>query len=167
MEPDFDEPLSLPGAGLSGARMSVTPTELAKRANSMEQLLMHGVSDETIARTMQSEYSMTESESEQLQVSVAQRILAESAARSPYKKALAEKRLHNHIMKASKRNAFGAVANLEGQLARIQGTEEPVESKVTIHARLQTATLHLLASMPQEQVDELIAEELALAAGSR
>lgn len=165
---DLNEPLSLPGAGMSGSRMSISPAELAKRSASMETLLANGVSDETITRAMNSEYSMTEMESDQLKESVANRMLAESTARGPYKKVFAEKRLHGHIRASAKRNAWGAVANLEGQLARIQGTEEPTESRVTIDARLQTATLHVLAGMPQEQVDELIAEELALlAAGTK
>jgi len=159
----LNEPLPLAGgAGLSGPRhLSLSPAEVAKRRGSMEALLINGVSDEDITRVMNAEHGMTDQETEDLRVAVAEAMLHESATRGPYKKAMAEKRLHQHIAKAAKRNAWGAVAVLEGQLARVQGTEVPTETKVTVDARLQTATLHVLAALPQEQVDALIAEELA------
>lgn len=158
---ELNEPMPLPGAGLSGPRFGPGSVELAKRRASMEALLVNGVSDENIVRAMSAEHGMTEDEVVVLQKAVAERMLSECEVRKPFKKAMAERRIHSHIAKAANRNAWGAVANLESQLARIQGTEEAQETKLTVNARLQTATLHVLTSMPQEQVDELIAEELA------
>ncbi len=166
MDLDMNEPIALPGAGLSGARgaaVGMAASEELKRRNAMEGLLKNNVGDDVIFRVMMQEFNMTDSESEVLKEQVLARALSESEHRKPFKKALAEKRISDHIAKASKRGAYGAVAALEGQLARIQGTEEPVESKLTVNARLQTATLHILQGMPQEQIDELIAEELAIA----
>lgn len=126
-------------------------------------LLTNGATDEEIQRGMSAEFQgMTEQEIDDLSLATAERMLAESSGRKAYKKAFAEKRIHTHIAKASKRGAWGAVANLEAQLARIQGTEEPVEQKVTVDARLQTATLQVLGELTPEQVQELVAEELKM-----
>jgi hypothetical protein len=154
-EIDLNEPMSLPGAGLSGSRASLGPPEQLKRRTN--------TSDELIARVMNQEYQMLEHEVEVLKMQVLERMLSESDHRKPFKKSMAERRLSAHIAKAAKRGAWGAVAALEGQLARIQGTEEATETKVTVNARMQTATLHILSGMPQEQIDELIAKELAIA----
>lgn len=164
-ELEVNEPIGLPGAGLSGSRAAgIGPSDMLKRRSTMETLLKSNVTDDMIARVMMQEFNMTDSESEVLKAKVLEHLLSESEHRKPFKKALAEKRISDHIAKASKRGAYGAVAALEGQLARIQGTEEPTETKLTVNARLQTATLHILQGMPQEQIDELIAEELAHAA---
>jgi hypothetical protein len=162
-EIDLNEPMSLPGAGLSGSRASLGPPEQLKRRTTMETLLVNNTSDELIARVMNQEYQMLEHEVEVLKMQVLERMLSESDHRKPFKKSMAERRLSAHIAKAAKRGAWGAVAALEGQLARIQGTEEATETKVTVNARMQTATLHILSGMPQEQIDELIAKELAIA----
>ena len=157
---DSDMPLPMPSAGLSGARPAVAPPEAAKRRSTMATLLVNGLSDEEIARAMASEYGMGEDECEVLRVQVAERMMAESDARKPFKKSMAEKRIHRHIASASKRGAWGAVANLEAQLARIQGTEEPLEQRITTDVRLQTATLQVLGSLSNEQVEALVSEEL-------
>jgi hypothetical protein len=157
-----NEPIALPGAGTGGAR-GISASDELRRRNTMLGLLKNMVGDDVIVRVMQQEFNMTDSESEVLKQQVLERALSESEHRKPYKKSLAEQRISDHIAKAAKRGAYGAVAALEGQLARIQGTEEATETKVTVNARLQTATLHILQGMPQEQIDELIAEELAIA----
>ena len=158
---DEDAPMTLSGAGLSGVRLDVSPAEAAKRRTTMATLLANGLSDEEIVEMMKKAHTtMIDDEVTELQEKVAERMLAESEKRKPYKKALAEKRLQRHIVSAASRNAWGAVANLEGQLARIQGTEEPQESKLTVDARLQSAAVHVLGAMSNEQLNELVAEEL-------
>lgn len=163
LDDSLNEPVALPGAGgMSGAR-GMAASDMLRKRNAMLGLLKNNVGDDVIARVMQQEFNMTDSESEVLKQQVLERALSESEHRKPYKKSLAEQRISEHIVKASKRGAYGAVAALEGQLARIQGTEEAVETKLTVNARVQTAVLHILQGMPQEQIDELIAEELAIA----
>lgn len=155
-----EAPIALAGAGLSGPRESISPKEAAKRRGFMSKLLVNGASDDEVRSVMKKEFGLDEHEADLLADQVAERMLQESAKKKPYKKAMAEKRLHGHIARAAARNAWGAVGVLEGQLARIQGTEEPIETNIKVDARLQQATLTVLGQMSPEQVQELVAEEV-------
>jgi len=123
--------------------------------------MSNGVSDEELVDLMQNNFpGITEGEVDRLKEKVKALILAEYEDRSPLFKATAVRRIHRHIVGAKAANQWGAVANLEGQLSKIQGTESVSEMHVTVDARLQQATLHVLGMMNPAEVNELVAEEL-------
>lgn len=130
----------------------------------MKQLLINGVSTAEIQSVMQAEYGMSDDETREMVRRVGELIVSESRERAPLKKALAEQRLHRHIIQASKRNQWGAVSALEHTLARVQGTEEPVVEKIQIDHRIVAASIQMLGTMSEDEVQALIAEDLAAVA---
>jgi len=147
--------------GLTGARSTVTAREAKARRSAMLDLISNGVSDDELIDLMQTNFpGISEGEIDRLKEKVKASVIAEYDERAPLFKALAVRRIHKHLIGAKGANQWGAVANLEGQLSRIQGTESASETHVTVDARLQQATLHVLGMMNPAEVNELVAEEL-------
>lgn len=147
--------------GLTGARSTVTAKEASARRSAMLDLISNGVSDDELIDIMQNNFpGISSGEIDKLKEKVKALVIAEYDDRAPLFKPLAVRRIHKHILKAEKANQWGAVANLEGQLSKIQGTESVSEMHVTVDARLQQATLHVLGMMNPAEVNELVAEEL-------
>ena len=159
---NLNEPARMSGVGgLSGPRYTVTAKEAKARRTAMLDLMSNGLTDDEIVEVMQTNFkAMTDDEILRLKTTMRAQMLADFEEQSPLFKATACRRLQRHIVQASSAKQYGAVANLEGQLSKIQGTESVSEAHITIDARLQQATLQVLGSMTPAQVQELVAEEL-------
>lgn len=154
-------PERLSGApGMRGPARTVTAREAKQRRVALLDLMSSGLSDDEIIDAMQTNFAMTEDEVIRLREKVRAQMLVEFDENAPLHKAMASRRIQRHINEARKARQWGAVANLESQLSKVQGTESPTEQHITVDARLQQATLQVLGGMTQAQVQELIAEEL-------
>lgn len=148
------------GPGMRGPSRTVTAKEATERRTTMMDLMSNGLSEDELITAMDTKFSMTRDETIRLRERVKAVLQSEFDEAAPLHKALASRRIQKHILRAQKANQWGAVANLESQLSKIQGTESPTESHITVDARLQQATLHVLGGMSPAQVQELVAEEL-------
>lgn len=149
------------GPGMAGPRKTVSAKEAKERRSFMADLMSAGLSHDEVVGFMQDQFpSMTEDEILRLKEKVRAMLLSEYEENTPLFKAMATRRIHKHIHSASKARQWGAVANLESQLSKIQGTESPTEQHITIDARLQQATLQVLGTLSPAEVQELVAEEL-------
>jgi hypothetical protein len=153
------EPIAA-GLGMIGPRVTVTPKEAKERRVALADLMSHGVSQDEIVDAMRAKFEMTEDQTLALSEKVNAQVITEFTENSTIHKAMASRRLHRHIVGATKARQWSAVAQLEGQLAKIQGTESPSEQRLTIDARLQQATLQVLGGMTPAQVNELVGEEV-------
>lgn len=161
---DFDNqnsPARFAGiGGLTGSR-TVTAKEAKARRMAMTDLICNGVSNDELIELMQNNFpGITDDEIEKMKEKVRAALLAEHDENAALFKPAAIRRIHKHIVKASNANQWGAVANLESQLSKIQGTESVSETHITVDARLQQATLQVLGTMSPAEVQELVAEEL-------
>lgn len=156
---DENQPAALNGGGLSGPRPSIAPAVVIERRNTMKNLIASGLDDDEIELVMNSQFGMLAEDIRTLRERMIVEIQKDSERRKPYNKALAETRIHRHIRAAAKRQAWGAVAQLENQLSRIQGTEEPTQHTVSIHGRLSQATIDTLGGLPPEMIQEMVEEE--------
>jgi len=146
--------------GLSGSR-TLTAKEAKARRMAMTDLICNGVSNDELIELMQTNFpGITVNEIDKMKEKVRAALLAEHDDNAVLFKPAAIRRIHKHIVKASNANQWGAVANLESQLSKIQGTESVSETHITVDARLQQATLQVLGTMSAAQVQELVAEEL-------
>jgi hypothetical protein len=161
-DPEEEEgPLAMHGGrGMRGPRITVTAKQAKERRMALSQLLINGVSHDEIAEAMGAKFQMTSDEVATLIPKVLNQLKAEYDESSPFHKQMASRRLHGHIIEARKARQYSAVANLESQLSKIQGTESPTEQHLTIDARLQQATLQVLGQLTPAQVNDLVAEEL-------
>lgn len=157
-----DGPARLPGiGGLSGTRTTVTAKEATARRTAAMDLLCNGVSNDEFIDLMQINFpSMTIADIDAIKEKAKAALISEHEEKAPLFKAAAVRRISKHIVHASSAKQWGAVANLESQLSKIQGTESPTETNINVDARLQAATLHVLGSLSPAEVQELVAEEL-------
>jgi hypothetical protein len=161
MDSNDTGPERLSGApGMRGPGHTVTAREAKQRRVTLANLMCDGLNDDELVETMQGAFQMTEDEVLRLRDKVRAQLSAEFDENSVIHKAMASRRIHRHIQEARKARQWGAVANLESQLSKIQGTESPTEQHITVDAKLQQATLTMLGGMTPAQVQELIAEEL-------
>lgn len=158
---ETNEPARLSGApGMGGRRRTVTAKEAKERRTAMADLMSNGLTTDEIVEAMGAKYGMTEDEVLRLREKVRASMATEYDENAPLHKQMASRRIHRHIVSAAKARQWGAVAQLESQLSKIQGTESPTEQHITVDARLQQATLHVLGNMSPSQIQELVAEEL-------
>lgn len=162
MTSDFNKPMTISGAGLSGPRPKISPREANKRKGLAIALMSNGVPDAEVVQTLRKEFGITTREAKNLRFAALKKLTLESELKRPHKKALAEHRIQRHIVQAASRHAWGAVAQLEKNLSKIQGTEEPTEQRVTVDARLQQAVLVVLGSKTPEEIQSLVAEEVSM-----
>lgn len=81
---------------------------------------------------------------------------AEDAEGAAHRTAAARRRHLSHIRKAEAKGSFNAVAMLEGNLIKIDGTAVPIEVKVTHEARLNDATMAALGQADEAEIRRLI-----------
>lgn len=74
---------------------------------------------------------------------------------APRLKAMATRRILDHIAKARSKGAWAAVATLERTLADIQGTKAPIRVEVDVTEAQRVALAGALAAMPIDRVLEL------------
>jgi hypothetical protein len=159
---DLNVPARLAGiGGTTGIRSTISAKEAKARRSAMTDLICNGVSNDELIELMQNNFpSMTIDEIDKTKEKVRAALLAEHDENAPLFKPAAIRRIHKHIVQASSAKQWGAVANLESQLSKIQGTESVSETHITVDARLQQATLQVLGTMSAAEVQELVAEEL-------
>lgn len=145
---------------MRGPSRTVSAKEASERRTTLMDLMCNGLSEDELVSAMDTKYGMTRDEVLRLREKVRAVLQSEFDETAPLHKAMASRRIQRHILQAQKARQWGAVANLESQLSKIQGTESPTEAHVTVDARLQQATLHVLGGMSPAQVQELVAEEL-------
>jgi hypothetical protein len=157
-----NSPARLAGiGGLSGPRTTVTAKEAKARRAAMTDLICNGVSNDELIELMQNNFpGITTGEIDRIKEKVRASLLTEHDENAPLFKPAAIRRIHKHIVQASSAKQWGAVANLEAQLSKIQGTESVSETHITVDARLQQATLQVLGTMSAAEVQELVSEEL-------
>lgn len=145
---------------MRGPSRTVTAREARDRRKTIKELMCNGLSEDELCDAMDAKFGMSQDEVTRLRDKMRATIQSEFEENAPLHKAMASHRIQRHIVSAQSARQWGAVANLEAQLSKIQGTESPTESHVTVDAKLQAATLQVLAAMNPAQVNELVAEEL-------
>ena len=86
----------------------------------------------------------------------------EDSSRKPHLKSAARRRIYKHMEKAISDSQWSAVSNFEKTLARIEGTEEPLETHNTIDINITEAALLVLGEADPVAVRQLIESERAL-----
>lgn len=155
----MNAPQALPNRGRGGTFIVDRKTQ-SKIRSACDALIVAGVSISEAAVGIANKFSLTETQSTAELERALERILAESERLKPFNRAISERRILGTIRDATKRHQYNAVANLEARLADVQGTAVPQEHHVQIDARMTQATLSILGSMSQEDVEELVQEQL-------
>jgi hypothetical protein len=166
---DDDDPLNEPediGGKSPGSRVSREEASIRRAA--LDLLLVDGTPDEDIIEQLTADpWKMTRQHARELLKNAKARLQKHSDERKPLNRAMAERRLHEHITRARKRNQFAAVAQLEKQLSAIQGTEQTPEVTINLNARLTSAVMHVLGGMEPAQIQSVIVEEAARLPGAK
>lgn len=154
-------PMRLAGTN-AGVGRGISPKAARERRTAMANFLSAGLSTEELIDVMMSKFGdMSEDDVLVLRDRVMSKLNEEFIGNKKNFAALASRRLSQHILNAQKARAWGAVANLENQLARIQGTEQALEQHITIDARLSQATALVLGNLSHEQLDAIIRDAVA------
>jgi hypothetical protein len=145
---------------MSGPRVAVSAKEAKERRMMLADAMSNGLSFDEITEVMFTHFGMNTDQVKALMDKVKRQLQTEFDENSALHRATASRRIHRHIIEARKKGQFSAVANLEGQLARIQGTEAHQQVQINADIKMQGAVVQLLGSLTQAQLNELVAEEL-------
>lgn len=134
--------------------------------DAVSKMLMAGVSDETIYEVMaeatltngQRGFKYSRAQTKELVYAVFAQWAQEDEERRPYFRAMAQRRIHDHITKAATDGKWTAVANMEKVLGMVQGTLEEVGTigGGTSGDRWTDAALKKLTKLAPEEYRELI-----------
>lgn len=154
------------------AVQAYTSPELARqRREAVSSLLAAGVSTDAIIAqmgkavivapdgTQHTGYDLPEPQVMRLISEVRQIWDQEDAERQQWAKAAAVRRHQDHIRKASAKGAYTAVAMLETNLARIEGTNEPLEIHINDDSRVNDAVMRVLGMTDPTKLRALVAQE--------
>lgn len=150
----------------------VSPEQARARRQSVSRLLANGKSTDEIIEMMgravlkdpltgesRAGFDLTPEQTTQVIVQVQQMWEEEDAQRKAFRKAAAIRRHHEHITKASKKGAYTAVAMLEGNLSKIEGTAEPLRIEVSDDTRMSEAVLKVLQVADPAKLRALVQQE--------
>ncbi len=158
VSPGENEPADI--AGKSPGPLTPRQEAAARRA-AVDLMLMDGTPDRDIIDALRDTFGMTKQHAADSLKKAKSRLQKQSDERKPLNRALAERRLHDHIANARMRKQFAAVAQLEKQLSAIQGTEQPPETNVNVNVRLNAAVMHVLGQLEPAQLQSIIVDEAA------
>lgn len=158
VSPGENEPADIAG---KSPGMKIAHTEAQARRSFIELSLMDGHPDCDIIDYLRAGFNVSKQHAADMLKRAKSRLQKQSDERKPLNRALAERRIHDHITSARKRNQFAAVAQLEKQLAAIQGTEQPPETNVNVNVRLNAAVMHVLGQLEPAQLQSIIVDEAA------
>lgn len=151
-------PARMPGH--QGPQAIVTVDVQRDRRAAMSSLMSQGVSTDGLLSAFSSNFGMTESATRALITEVRAMWDDDDAEAARYARGAAKRRLHRHIQSASKDRKWTAVANLEGVLASVEGTDVQEEDKpIDTNARLTEALLGLLGETDTKDVRIMIEKE--------
>jgi hypothetical protein len=145
----------------------LTKAERNQRIRAAEALLSNGASKDHIHQVLADKFGMGQRAITAL-ITRVYKLWSEdeSSQRAHYKRA-AIRRIHGHINAARKQGKFGAIASLEGLLARIQGTLDPIRVEVNVEATLRETVLHVMTGLDTERLHELAQRALAYRGDNR
>ena len=152
--------MKMRGGGLGGTKMTISPRDARQRRVMMTDLVSNNLSLDEMLEAMSDKFGMDAEAVIELKQRVCTQLQKEYEDNKSTHKAMANRRISKTIVKAGVARQFGAVAQLEAQLSKIQGTEAPIEQHITLDATVQTATMTILGEMDPAQIQVLVAEEL-------
>ena len=155
LQPDSDD---------ERGRVYVSPEERRERENVVEQLLIAGVNKNQIAQELRRRFNTTPSATGTLIARVRKRWADEERENRPSYKAAAIRRITGHIAQARQSKNWAAVAQLERLMSEIQGTREPIEVQMNVDVSLPEAAMRVVATLPPEKFQAMIAEQRRLRA---
>lgn len=154
------------------AAQAYTPPDVARnRREAVSALLAAGVSTDAIVTQMgraqitapdgvqHAGFSLPQPQTMRLIAEVRQIWDAEDNERQQWAKSAAVRRHREHIRKASAKGAYTAVAMLETNLSRIEGTNEPIEIHVNDDSRVNDAVMKVLGLTDPAKLRTLVAKE--------
>lgn len=172
-----DEPGKLTNLdGSARIRERTTPEQAAQRREAVSKMLMAGHSLDRIVEVMSRKTMVVkrpDGTSEQIAGfglehrttlalinEVRRRWQDEEEEEAPYRRMAAIRRNKAHIEKAAAKGQYGAVAALEANLTKMEGTAEPIRVEVSnVGREMDEALMHVLGEMDPDQFRELVASE--------
>lgn len=162
-----EAPTRLDGAPVRQRHVSA---ELARaRRQAVSQLMAAGTGNDEIIRLMglaqlrdpatqvtKPGFALTEQQTMHVMLDVQRMWDHEDATRGEMAKSASIRRHHDHIQKASKKGAYTAVAMLESNLSKIEGTNEPLRIEVNDGARMTDAVLRVLGDVDPAKLRALV-----------
>lgn len=125
---------------------------LRERRQYVVTMLLDGVEEETMRRTLRKRFGCERNEARGLVKKVLNEWAAADADRRPHEKRLQVRRLVQHIRDAKRDKSHSAVASFERLLAQILGTLEPTEVHVNVDARVRESVHVVLSQLSPERV---------------
>lgn len=161
MQPaEIDDILSQPGDDPPSAGIiPVGEVELIARRRTLDLLMMNGADRDQLIEAMRQKHNMSPAATLALCRVVLSEWVEEEKERRPINKQSQVKRLHRHIIKASAKDNWNAVANLEKVMMMVQGNAEPLAVSVSGGQQLNQAVLAVIGNLEPAQLAQLIAQE--------
>jgi len=145
-----------------GTALTVTVAMKRERLDSIEQLMIRGVSQSKIEKACAERFKMSRGAVSKYIDTLRSQWSEEERSSRLTNKTTAQRRLYQHIQKAKDSENWAAVAALERLLSDIQGTKEALEINLNVDATVTEATLHVVANLSPEQRTSIIAEQRKL-----
>ena len=159
---DNSNPTAAPSDPSERRRTYVSPEQRIEREAEVERLLVAGVGQRGIERTMHERHGMTVSMVRSAASRVRKRWADEERDNRPSYKAAAMRRLMGHIAAARGKDNYAAIAQLERLLAEMQGTREPEVVNLNVETSLPEAAMRVIAQLSPERFQALVLEQRKL-----
>jgi hypothetical protein len=146
-------------------RAKYGPKEIREATQEVAELL-HWVDGETRARQhLKEKLGLSRRRSQRIIDAIYSRWRAQDASRLTVTKHAAIARISAHITRAAQRGAWSAVAALEAQLAKIEGTNSAEQVKIDVDVQMTAMTQYVgqLSSDDWVRLSEELAEQERLA----
>ena len=166
--------------GSPRTQVYVSPKLASQRREATSKMLMAGHSIDRIIEVMGREYMLVpdpENPGKKKRIpgfglsaevslgiinEVRKRWKDEDEEEAPYRRAAAIRRNKSHIEKAASKGQYGAVAALEANLSKMEGTHEAVKIEVSnVGRELDEALVSVLGELDPEVVQDMVAMERA------
>lgn len=153
-----NEPLRMPGNGLSGPRQPVSPALARQRRQAMAAAMVQGASRDAIMQAFtdpNGAFKLSEQQVLELMVDVRHSWAEEDLENQSHLRAASTRRLLGHIRKAADAGRWAAVAALEKVHADVSGTSVP-EPPADTDQRIQEAVIAVLEEISPDELRGLI-----------
>jgi hypothetical protein len=136
-------------SGMTGEHIKAATEEVA-------DMITYPNGEVKARKAMRTKYGMTNKQTNRLIQAILRTWHRESASAAKYTKVQSIRRIEGHLRAAATKQSWAAVAMFEMQLAKIQGTEEPIVHKVDVN--LGPVLSALIGGMDIDYMEKLAME---------
>jgi hypothetical protein len=144
------------GTSRPPVRTGMTRDQIKEATEIVSDLITYPRGEVLARKEMKLRFGMSHKQTDRLVQAILRSWHRDTAKNAKYTKVQSIRRIEGHLRAAAKKQSWAAVAMFEQQLARIQGTEEPIVHKVDVN--LGPVLSALIGGMDIDYMEKLALE---------